>query len=62
MHLRMHTKCIQNAYKHIKSKKGREFFFYFFLYCPFLRLLLPAIYRQSSSTVCVFGQSSTNRE
>ena len=22
--------CIQSAYKHIKSKKGREFFFYFF--------------------------------
>ena len=26
----MHTDCIQSAYKHIKSKKGREFFFYFF--------------------------------
>ena len=34
MHLRMHTDCIQSAYKHIKSKKGREFFFYFFFILP----------------------------
>ena len=44
----MHTKCIQTAYKvhtskyeHIKSKK-REFLFYFFLYCLFFYLPLPA--------------------
>ena len=39
---RMHTKCIQSAYKHIKSRK-RGISLLLLLYCPFFYLLLSAI-------------------
>ena len=43
MHLGMHTKCIQNAYKHIKREKERILPSTSSLYCLFFYLSLPAI-------------------
>ena len=62
MHLRMHTDCIQSAYKHIKREEEREILLLllsyiacsYIFYCPF--------FRRSSSTVRVFRHSSTNHE
>ena len=47
MHLRMHTKCIQNAYKHIKRGKERN---------SSLLLLIPPVFL--SSTARVYRQSN----
>ena len=42
----MHTDCIQSAYKHIKSRKEKNSFFYFFIACV-----------PSSFTARIFGHS-----
>ena len=64
MQLRMHTKCIQNAYKCIqayKKRKERIILLTSSLYCLFFYLLLSAI-SGIHFTVRVFGHSSTDHE
>ena len=52
---RLHT----SEYEHIRRVKERVLPSTSSLYCLFLRLLLSAIYGQSSFTACAFGRSRT---
>ena len=58
MQLRMHTKCIQNAYKH-KQREKRGFFLLLLLYIVCFFIFHCPFSRQSSSAVRVFRHSRT---